>query len=77
VADCGCGVPRLETPFGDDIDYCPLHAAAPDLLAVLALILDTAESPEAFPTSMTVPFHALETARAVVFKATDSEDVAP
>lgn len=29
---CGCYVPRLETPFGDDIEYCSLHAAAPELL---------------------------------------------
>jgi hypothetical protein len=35
MADCGCNVSRLETPFGDDIDYCSLHAAAPDLLAAL------------------------------------------
>lgn len=35
MAECGCNVPRLETPFGDDIDYCSLHAAAPDLLAAL------------------------------------------
>lgn len=35
MSSCGCYVPALETPFGDDIEYCPLHAAAPDLLAAL------------------------------------------
>jgi hypothetical protein len=71
------------TPTVEDPDYpgerfwvhgdadARLIAAAPDLLAALALILDTAEVPHPLSgREPTVPLQVLETARAVIAKAT-------
>lgn len=38
---CGCATERVE--YTDYIEFCPLHAAAPDMYEALQLILDAYE----------------------------------
>ena len=47
LVDCGCETTVYSDGSGVEIHYCPLHTAAPELLAACEMVLSWFESPHA------------------------------